>query len=209
MNRREALKNLSMSFGYAVAAPTIISILNSCTAETNTWTPLFLSKDEKHMVTHLVDIILPTTETPGALDVNVPQFLDVMYHDIETISNQELFRKGSIIFAEKFRETFNKNISKGKKADFETSLDSYFNVSKEASHNILQQQKKAADKISSDNLENYTLYKFLLPVRYYALFGYYTSEKIGEEVLAYDPIPGVYIGCAPLDEISNGRAWSL
>ncbi|AUP80028.1 gluconate 2-dehydrogenase subunit 3 family protein [Flavivirga eckloniae] len=83
MDRRSALKNLTMGLGYSIAAPTIFNVLSSCNAEKESWTPLFLSKEEKHIVTHLADIILPASDTPGALDVNIPQFLDVMYHDIE------------------------------------------------------------------------------------------------------------------------------
>tara|TARA_R110002049_G_scaffold308754_1_gene513873 strand:- start:10569 stop:11003 length:435 start_codon:yes stop_codon:yes gene_type:complete len=120
MTRRSALKNLTMSLSYAVAAPTIMNLLTSCTAEAKTWSPLFLSEDEKHTVTHLVDIILPATNTPGALDVNVPQFLDLMYHDIEKESNQKLFKDGAKLFAIKFESKFNKPISKGNKEDIET-----------------------------------------------------------------------------------------
>jgi len=39
------------------------------------------------------------------------------------------------------------------------------------------------------------------------LFGYYTSEKVGEEILSYDPVPGVFQGCIPLSDVGN--AWSL
>jgi hypothetical protein len=208
MNRRAALKNLTMSLGYAVAAPAIMNMLASCTAETKTWTPLFLSEDEKHMVTHLTDIILPTTETPGALDVNVPQFLDLMYQDIEKESNQKLFKDGGQIFANKFESKYNKAISKGNKEDIETLFTEYFNLSEAVQDDILKQRIEL-DKIPAESIENYTVYKFLLSVRYYALFGYYTSEKIGEEVLAYDPVPGIYTACAPLNDISGGKAWSL
>lgn len=194
-----------MSLGYTVAAPTIFNMLASCSAEAETWTPLFLSPEEKHMVTHLADIILPISDTPGALDVNVPQFLDLMYHDIEKKQNQELFRKGAAIFAEKF----NAPVLEGKKEDFEKLLASYFNISKEETKNILKDQKLPLAKIDESNIENYALYKFLLSVKYYTLFGYFTSEKIGEEVLVYDPVPGNYQGCISVNEATGGRAWSL
>ncbi len=205
MNRRSALKNLTMSLGYTVAAPTIFNMLASCTAEAETWKPIFLSSEEKHMVTHLADVILPTTDTPGALDVNIPQFLDLMYHDIEKKENQELFKKGAAIFTKKF----NIPILEGKKEDFEKSLSSYFNISKEDSEYILKEQRLPLEKIKEDKIENYALYKFLLSVKYYTLFGYFTSEEVGENVLAYDPIPGSYQACISVNEATGGRAWSL
>ncbi|TGV03513.1 gluconate 2-dehydrogenase subunit 3 family protein [Flavivirga rizhaonensis] len=210
MNRRSALKNLTMSLGYTVAAPTLFNMLASCTANAETWSPVFLSSEEKYMVIHLVDIILPASDnTPGALDVNIPQFLDLMYHDIEKKENQELFRKGANIFAKKLTNKFNLNVLDGKKEDFEKSLSSYFNVSKEETENILKEQRLPLTKVDDSKMENYILYKFLLSVKYYTLFGYFTSEKVGEDVLAYDPIPGNYQGCISINEATGGRAWSL
>jgi hypothetical protein len=38
--------------------------------------------------------------------------------------------------------------------------------------------------------------------------GFFTSELIGENYLNYDPVPGVYDGCIPLDD-TGGKVWSL
>lgn len=209
MDRRTALKNLSLSLGYTVAAPTILNILSSCTAETNGWKPLFLSSEEKHIITHLADIIIPATDTPGALDVNVPQFIDLMYHDIERKSNQDLFKKGAALFAKKFKSQFNSEASKGDKVEFETLLASYFKISDEETTAIFTEQNLPIKKITTSRIENYTVYKFLLSIRRYTMFGYLTSEKVGEEVLNYDPIPGELKGCISVEDIPNGRAWSL
>lgn len=209
MDRRTALKNLSISLGYTVAAPTIFNMLSSCTAETNGWNPQFLSYEEKHIVTHLADIIIPATDTPGALDVNVPQFIDLMYHDIELKPNQDLFKKGASLFAKKFKSQFNSEASEGDKVQFETLLASYFKISDDETTAIFTEQNLPIKKITASRIENYTVYKFLLSIRRYTMFGYLTSEKVGEEVLNYDPIPGELKGCISVEDIPNGRAWSL
>lgn len=210
MDRRTALKNLSMSLGYTVAAPTIFNMLSSCTSETDTWTPLFLSSDEKHIIIHLSDIILPASDTPGAIDINInaPQFLDLMYNDIEKDENKTLFKKGATLFAEKFTNKFNIEVAKGNKEQFETLFASYFKISEEETKVVLKEQKLPIQKVKDSNIDNYLTYKFLLSVKMYTLFGYFTSEKVGEEVLNYDPVPGAYNGCIPMEEIPNGRAWS-
>jgi len=41
------------------------------------------------------------------------------------------------------------------------------------------------------------------------VWAYKTTEEIGENVLAYDPIPGVQLGCVSLKEATGGKAWSL
>jgi len=210
MDRRSALKNLTLSIGYAVTAPTLFNMLSSCTADTATWTPVFLSKQEQHLVTHLVDIILPTsTELPGALDVNVPQFIDIMYKDIETEAKQKLFQNGATTFAVQFEKMFKKEALKGSKEEIQELFASYFDLPKKEIQNVLEGQRVPEKNVSDSNKDNYLAYKFLFSVRSYALYGYFTSEKVGEEVLAYDPIPGVYESCVSLEETTGGRAWSL
>src|SRR5690606_22372061 len=51
--------------------------------------------------------------------------------------------------------------------------------------------------------------EFVAQVRSMSVWGFRTSEYIGENVMAYDPIPGVNIGCGSLDELTGGKAWSL
>ncbi|PKP38835.1 MAG: hypothetical protein CVT98_04645 [Bacteroidetes bacterium HGW-Bacteroidetes-15] len=207
MNRRTALKNLTLSIGYAVAAPSLFNMLSSCTAEAETWKPIFLSSDEKYLVTNLVDIILPTSKIPGGLDVNVPEFIDKMYKEIELAPKQKIFQNGAAVFAENFKDKFGKNISKGSKEEIETLFEAYFNLSPEAQQLVILEQQKPESEISESNKASFLMYQFLFSVRYYTLFGYYTSKKVGTEVLNYDPIPGVYKGCIPVEEVGN--AWTL
>ncbi|WP_406684914.1 gluconate 2-dehydrogenase subunit 3 family protein [Seonamhaeicola sp. MEBiC1930] len=209
MNRRDALKNLTIGLGYTVAAPTVLSILNSCSGKAETWSPLFLSELEKHIVTHLADIILPSSETPGAIDVNTPQFLDKMYYEMETKDKQKLFKSGSTLFSKIFKNTFNYEAIEGKKEDFEKLLDTYFKISEEESEKILKLQSLEIEEIPVEHTASYSIYKFLLSVKHYTLFGYFTSKEIGENVLAYDPIPGDYKGCISVEDATNGMAWSL
>lgn len=207
MKRRTALKNLTLSIGYAVAAPTLFNMLSSCTAEVETWKPIFLSSNEKHLVTHLVDIILPSSNIPGALDVNVPQFIDKMYKDIELEPKQKIFQQGAAIFSKKFEAKFGKRISEASKEDIHTLFDSYFRLTEEEQKQVMNEQRQSENEINEGKKESFLMYKFLFSVRYYTLFGYYSSEKVGTEVLNYDPVPGVYQGCIPLEDVGN--AWSL
>ena len=52
-------------------------------------------------------------------------------------------------------------------------------------------------------------FAFANNLRGMTIWGYKTSEYVGEEVLEYLPIPGEYIGCANLNEVTGGKAWSL
>jgi len=74
MNRREALKDIILSVGGA-------SLLSSCggvaqVIPSSAGELRFFSEEELNLVSRMSDLIIPRTETPGALDVNVPGFLD-------------------------------------------------------------------------------------------------------------------------------------
>jgi len=207
MDRRTALKNLTLSFGYVVSTPTLMSILSSCTNDEILWKSEFFSDQEKHIVTHLVDIILPLSSLPGGLDVNVPQFIDKMLKNVEIESKQFSFQKGAEIFGNRFKDQFDKKIAKGNKEEIQELFEKYFDLSDEETNIVIGEQRLPDYKISDDKKDTYLMYKFLFSVRNYTLFGYYTSEKIGEEVLNYDPIPGKFEGCIPLKDVGN--AWSL
>ena len=49
----------------------------------------------------------------------------------------------------------------------------------------------------------------LMSLRNMTVWAYKTTEEIGENVLAYDPIPGVQKGCVSLEEATGGKSWSL
>ena len=72
---------------------------------------------------------------------------------------------------------------------------------------FLEQQKKRIEEIPAEGLEDYLMYKYLMAVRTISLLGYFTSEKIGKEVLNFDPIPGVWKPCIPVEEVGN--VWTI
>ena len=39
------------------------------------------------------------------------------------------------------------------------------------------------------------------------ILGYFTSEQVGKNVLHYDPVPGGYDGCVPIDQVGR-RNWT-
>ena len=70
--RREVLQDLIVSIGGA-------SLLNACSGVARvvpSSSMRFYSGQELALVSRISDLIIPRTDTPGALDVNVPGFLD-------------------------------------------------------------------------------------------------------------------------------------
>ena len=84
--RREVLRRAAWLLGGAISAPAALAILQGCSAKDAPkgaeWTPKFFKGDEAKVVTAIADIILPHTDTSGALDANVPAFIDSMMADV-------------------------------------------------------------------------------------------------------------------------------
>ncbi|MEP1490339.1 MAG: gluconate 2-dehydrogenase subunit 3 family protein [Algibacter sp.] len=197
MNRRDLLKGIGLTLGYAVATPSIISLLHSCKSETKIWVPQFLSIDEGTVLKNLVDLILPTTEdSPGALDVNVPEFIDLYINKAYDTKAQIKFKEGiiSIMTALNISE---KGPSELKMEQYDTLLTKYLKTTKI--------EQKAFKKDTEDGI----IFNTLINIRGTSIWAYKTSEQIGKKVLAYDPIPGWQKGCIPLEEATGGKAWSL
>ncbi|XCF07148.1 gluconate 2-dehydrogenase subunit 3 family protein [Tamlana crocina] len=195
MNRREALKNIGLTIGYSAVAPSALSILQSCTSDVEKWTPVFFTEEESIVIKHLVDLILPKTEaTPGALDVNVPEFIDLYASKAYNDEDKAEYKKGieSIIEALHIPETGAKHLNT---EDYTTLLDKYLRAPKAE-----EKQFKA---------EKSLVYEALLNLRNQTVWAYQTSENVGEKVLAYDPIPASQKGCISVEEATGGNAWSL
>ena len=199
MKRRDALKNLGLATGFFVATPTVISLLQSCTSDIKTWTPEFLTMEQGEALTKLVDIILPKTENlPSATELNVPQFIDkyiniVLDDDGQTQMNTAFENMISIL-----KPNTEDRMDSVKEENYKALLDDHMLI------------KNEIDEEREANLEALELTKseFLNTLKYITIKAYLTTEQIGENVLAYDPVPAQYY-CGDLQEITGGKSWSL
>ena len=58
--------------------------------------------------------------------------------------------------------------------------------------------------------QNEDVSEFLNGIRNTTIHAYKISEKVGETILAYDPVPGIpKISCMTVEEATGGVAWSL
>lgn len=213
MNRRQVLKNLGLGATALVATPAILSLLQSCTNEPD-FIPSFLSKEEGHALRRMVDLIIPSDEAiPGAVDVGVHEFIDSYWDQVSTLEGQAQTAMGFKALAAQFQATFNKPLGEGKAEDFDQLLKKYLIVDKA--------QEKAYDEKLGEFYQAYAKDKTATPdpdvasyalvqgIRGMTIWGWKTSEQIGENVLAYDPVPAQQIGCLPLSEATGGKVYSI
>ncbi len=199
MKRRDVLKGLGMSIGgYAVATPTLLTLLQSCKTEVAAWVPVFFSAEEGVVLRNLVDVILPKTEaTPGALDVNVPEFLDLYMEKGYKKEIQEETKEGLKAILAALNVTEENPASNVKREEYDALLSKYLRT-KQEEHDVFRKDK--TDK---------AIFETLWGIRDSVVWAYRTSAEVGENVLAYDPIPGVQLGCISLEEATGGKRWSL
>lgn len=197
MNRRDALKNTALLGGSAALSSALLGLLQSCQSEPRLdWQPKFLSNDQAQLVASLVDTILPTTDTPGGLDMKVDMFIDLVFAKIYDENGQKQVVAEMDQFNQKCQSKFG---------------DSFPKLSEEDKKNILKEEEANAPKFGRGvwgmSVEKTAPPGFYRSLKSLAVWGYCSSEEIGENVLNYDPIPGPYQGCIPFLEV--GKVYSL
>ena len=78
IDRRSALRRISLALGGIATAPLAPALLSGCRTPGDAYAYQTLSGDQQRTLAALVDQILPPTDTPGAAEAGVPQFVDLM-----------------------------------------------------------------------------------------------------------------------------------
>ncbi|TDS18815.1 gluconate 2-dehydrogenase subunit 3-like protein [Maribacter caenipelagi] len=215
MDRRRVLKNMGMSLGYMVATPTLLSIVQSCKSEPAiTWTPEFLAQNEGSVLSKLVDIILPKTDTPSATEVQVDIFIDKFAKDVMETEQQDFLKMSMNKFIDKALADSGKEKAEDLTTeDLEPVIASSLKYTKEQQAEMFETINSYTKAISEGTTteigDEISRFAFANNLRGMTIWGYKASEYVGEEVLAYLPVPGEYVPCGDLQELTGGKAWSL
>ena len=206
-----------MVFGYAAATPTLLSVLQSCKEKPAyaEWVPSFFGKDEGYALAQMVDVILPKTDTPSATEVNVHLFIDQFANEVLPEEQQQFMKMLMDKFMGKVLSENGKDaLNDLEGEDFDAMLGTYLakraDEEEEAHEEAMGAYMKAMISGETAELDDeVACYAFAGNMRDISIWAYKSSEYVGEEVLAYLPIPGEYIACGDVDELTGGKAWSL
>lgn len=198
MDRREAIKKASLVTGASVILPSFMSLLQSCQAEPRLdWQPQFFQAEEARFISTLVDILLPKTDTPGALDVKVDMFLDKVFAQTYDAQSQQAARQEINRLMNQCKDKYQTSLSKMEASDQISFL-----------RDLEAEGGKFRPGVWGTAVgEERQPVSFYRRLKSMALWAYLTSEEIGKHVLNYDPIPQEYLGCIPLSEVGN--SWSF
>lgn len=199
MNRREVLQRVAMLMGGAISAPAALAVLNGCSPKPDaSWQPLFLSKEEGAMVEDVADLILPRTTTPGARDVGVPAFIDVMLKDAYPSEDQARFVSGLRDFDGEAQRVHGKAFLQLP----QTQRVSFLRQVHDAA--------AAAEKVQADKDVPAAERKrpFILMMKELTLLGFFSSQVGATQVLQYAAVPGGFQACIPIAQAGNGKQWA-
>lgn len=186
MERREAIKRTAYLMGGVVFAPSILGVLKGCAPTDEDWSPELFNREQAALTTALAGTILPAGETPGAVEVGVPGFIEKMVKDIYTESQREDFIEGLNDFNDKSRDAFGKVFS-------DLTEDEQYEFANSANKNAIESEAVEGPQ-------------FFLIFKELTMIGFFTSEVGATQVLRHETVPGEYRGCIPFDEV--GRTWA-
>lgn len=190
MNRREWLKCMSVLAAGAVTAPSLLAVFEAhAAAQSSHASATFFSPEQTDLVSAVVDIIIPRSDTPGALDAGVPRFIDQMFKDVYTKAEQQRYVRSLAAFEEKSGKTF-------------LQLDA-------AQRKALVTKLHAEALAKSKDLDPISAPAFVLTTKKLAMLGFFMSRPGCTQVLQYVAVPGAYHADIPLSQAGNGRAWAV
>jgi gluconate 2-dehydrogenase gamma chain len=180
MTRREAIRRTALALGIAITPSLLSGVMNAQTvSRTTVDAPTYLSSSQYGTVRAIAERIIPKTDTPGAIDVGVPAFVDLMYGKYLTEEEKRVFVAG---------------LAEVEKLSAEQGQRNFAQLSSVQQDALLTQMARAAQEKEKT---------FFHLMKELTLLGYFTSEPVGKKVLHYDPIPGRFEGCIPLSEVGN------
>jgi len=205
MKRREAIKKTALLMGYAVSAGAVAGVMSGCQAdESEGWKPKAFSDVQMKTLREVCERILPATEgIVGAKDVMVHRFIDELYHTCFKADKVAAFKKGLDLLETDAHSTYNKAFAKLSSEEMDGE------ITKIAERAIIERKAIKHPKLMANYKRKDLINPFFSELREATMLGFFTSEKVGTDVLNYDPIPGGYNGCLPLSEVPNGRNWSF
>ena len=178
MTRREAIRRAALLAGVALS-PEWLSFASRAQAPA---AKTYLTAAQGAILSAAAERIIPHTETPGAIDVGVPAFIDRIYGEVMSPVEQ----KQLIGILDEID-----GAAKAQGGSF-------------AALPAAQQDGVLRGIAAAQQGRQPSSFELL---RQATILGYFTSEEVGKNVLHYDPVPGAYDGCVPIDQVGR-RNWT-
>ena len=191
MNRRDAIARVSLLLGGTIlGAEVFLSGCHNAPEKTIGGVGVNFANDDIAYLDEISETILPATNTPGAKEAKVGEFMARIVKDCYTEKDQKIFLDGMQALNE---------------ASKKKSGKSYMESTPEQRHDLLvdldKEQKAYMDKKQKDEPAHY-----FRMMKELTLWGYFTSEPGATKALRYVAVPGKWEGC--VDYKKGDKAWA-
>lgn len=200
MNRRKAVQRVALLLGGSVLGAELF-IQTGCKngsgekAATTSIDEAFFTKDEITFLDEVAETIIPRTDTPGAKDAKLGEFMNKIVRDCYTKDDQKIFKDGidtiKKLSKEKYSAAF-MELQPAQRTELLTMLD--------------KEQKEYHKKDENGKNDKKQKHYFRM-MRELTLLGYFTSEPGATKALRYVAIPGKYEPCIPYKK--GEKAWAV
>lgn len=190
MNRREALSSVALLLGGTIVGAEMF--LSGCTNADKSIgvAGLNFSPDDISFLDEVGDTIIPATDTPGAKDAKIGDFMHTIVRDCYNEKQQKIFVDGMGTLNQASKQKNGKYFLEASPVDRKALL---IELDKE-------QAAYMAKKKPEDPAHYFRMMKEL------TIWGYFTSEPGATQALRYIAVPGRYEGCIPYKK--GDKAWA-
>lgn len=188
-NRREIIKYLALTSGLLLT-PTSLDLLAGSFSKPTDMARRnqkgFLNHDQLQLLGDVSEVIIPTTDTPGARAAGVHEFINQYAVGCLAANEQD-----------QILATLNKIASEARKK----SAIGFKSLSLAQQIQLLTDFEQAKSPFTQTDRDNFKQLKSWI------VFAYYTSEAGATQELSYLAIPGGYKGNIKFSSV--GKAWAL
>ena len=194
MNRREFLQCAAVMVSGMTASQLGLALSDAQRAHLatapnyNAGKASYLSAAQRRILAAACETIIPRSDTPGAIDAGVPNFIELMVSDWFNATERAIFDAGMI--------------------DLETRIPQQYGMAFDrltapAQRDILEALESAASdhpwyefgNVQRDFISDAP---FICQLKELTIWGFFTSERGAKEVLRYNPMPMQFDGHLPL-----------
>jgi hypothetical protein len=196
MNRRTVIKNLALVIGGTALLP---SCLRSDGTSYYQLKHIQIDGDHQKMIADICETIIPKTNVPGSMDLNLHVFVLKMLDDCYKKKDQLSIKQGMDDFSAMVQKKYNQSFSDLAVKDREAVLNGI-----ESSHKHKGEGKTPALSLKPQkNVEAPPLEIFYRAIKQQTIFAYTTSQFFMTKEIVYELVPGRYNAHFPVKNLKT------
>jgi gluconate 2-dehydrogenase gamma chain len=156
----------------------------------------YLTADQRQIVAAISEVIIPRTDTPGAIDAGVPKFIELMAADWFNDEERTIFEAGLKDIESRIPQAYGEPFDQlGANEQLEILEALEDSASGSSWYNFANIQREFISDAP-----------FICQMKELTIWGFFTSEVGGTQVLRHNPMPMEFDGELPLSP--DDSSWS-